>query len=155
MFHFNLERRVARCQPGFPIEEMNFDPLIRSQRNRFGAGAPRHVELERPGFKLPHHFAVLAGEPFMELQRQDFALWHSTGQILIAATAFVDHAAGHVHNGVQERMRGTAILGLDVIHGIANAHVRIEPEVHAIGRLLSSRRPRRMTETVDIYFRRN
>jgi hypothetical protein len=66
---------------------------------------------------------VLLGEPFMKLFGQRFSLRGAGRQVLVAAAAFVDHATGYVHHSVKERMRGTAVLGLDVIHGITHADV--------------------------------
>src|SRR5712664_515540 len=98
---------------------MNFEFLLRVRRSNFGGGALRPVKLKRSRFELRHHLMVLLGEPFMKLFGQGFSLRRAARQVLVAAAAFVDHAAGYVYHGVEEGMRGATVLGLDVIHSIA------------------------------------
>src|ERR1700675_2123837 len=100
---------------------MKFEFLLRGRRLEWRDSW--HAELQGPSFQLRHHFAVLLGAPFMELVCQALSLPCAATKILVAAAAFMHHAAGQVHDGIKERMRGTAILCLDVVHGIANAHI--------------------------------
>ena len=89
---------------------MNFEFLLRVRRSNFGGGALRPVKLKRSRFELRHHLMVLLGEPFMKLFGQRFSLRGAARQVLVAAAAFVDHAASHVHHCVEEGMRGAAVL---------------------------------------------
>src|ERR1700736_5984837 len=129
---------------------MNFELLKRGCGSGSGGGASGDVELESTGFQLRHYLTMLLGETSVEQLFQGLSLRCAANQVLVACASFVDNAAGQIHNRVQERVRGATVLGLDVIHGIANAYIRIETEVHAISRLRSSRRACRRTETVDI-----
>ena len=47
-------------------------------------------------------------------------------QFIVAVLAPVDEPATHVHGGFNQMLIATVVLGLDVIHGVADFHFGIE-----------------------------
>ena len=82
-----------------------------------------HVKRKCSGFQFGNHFVVLLRQPLVELVAQGLPRLQLRCKILVAGAALVNHAAGFIYHRIEKWMRRAAILGLDVIQGLPDAHI--------------------------------
>jgi hypothetical protein len=75
------------------------------------------------------HGAMLVVDAF---SKRILTFWIEGQQINVVIGAPMQDAAAAINGGVDQGVRGAAILGLHVIDGLVNLYVRVMPEEHML-----------------------